>query len=265
MKFYFANGSLDQLSTSEAKRVLLSYFYIKDWSLPYIVKKFFSEDTEIFIDSGAFSAFSSGTEVKITSYCKWVHSNIEGIEVYANLDVIGNQVLTRDNQIEMENNHLSPLPVFHIGSGFKELRRLCERYEYVAIGGMVPYMKRIKEIWEVLVKIFEIGRDNKLHGFGCSNMEALVTFPWFSIDSSTWIVGIKFGEVPIFDEKTKSMQRIKFSDWNEWRKNRRKIEELGYDWREVASNRVLNKETLLKLSRATFEKMERFLTKEWGH
>ena len=43
MKFYFANGSLDQLSTSEAKRVLLSYFYIKDWSLPYIVKKFFSE------------------------------------------------------------------------------------------------------------------------------------------------------------------------------------------------------------------------------
>jgi hypothetical protein len=75
---------------------------------------------------------------------------------------------------------------------------------------------------------------------------------------------MKFGEVPIFDKKKYIIQRIRIGDWAEWRKHRRSIELLGYDWRELASNRVLNKITLLNICRATFEDVENYLTEKWG-
>ena len=266
MKLYFANRDFYQLSQSEAKRILTSYWYCQNKDMRDVMRQHFNRHkVEIFIDSGAFSAFNSGREIKIEDYCNWLDFNKEYLEIYANLDVIGNQVLTRNNQAFMESRGLSPLPVFHVGSGLKELRSLCDQYEYVAIGGMVPYMKRVEVIWNTLVKIFEIGVDNKLHGFGCTNRKVLFKLPWYSVDSTTWLSGAKYGEVTLFNPRNERMINIRFGDWESWRKHRNLIEDLGFDWREVASNRTLNKPTLFKLCRASFEQLEEYLTERWGN
>jgi hypothetical protein len=249
---------------SGAKKILLSYYYHSDKNFIDIKKKFFKNGVRVFADSGGFTAETKGVDIDIAHYCKWIEDNTEHLECYANLDVIGNQVLTRRNQDIMEEMCLSPIPVFHVGSGLKEFRRLCEKYDYIAIGGMVPYMKRLKDIYPFLQKIFDIAGGKKLHGFGCTNFKAVFDFPWYSVDSATWLVGIRYGEVPIFDKKNHKIKRISFSDWEEWRKHRRMIERLGFDWREVASNRVLNKTTLLNLCRASFEEIEEYLTEKWG-
>ena len=265
MKLYFANRDFYQLAQSGAKKILTSYWYYQDQKLRDIIRKHFEDcRVELFADSGAFSAFSKGHKIRIDNYCNWLDLNKKYLSVYANLDVIGNQVLTRENQTFMESRGLSPLPVFHVGSGLKEFRRLCAKYEYVAVGGMVPYMKRVGTIWSTLVKLFDIGVDNKLHGFGCTNQKVLFNLPWYSVDSTTWMSGMRYGEVTLFDPKSVKIISISFGDWQKWRKYRNLVADLGYDWREVVSSRTLNKGTLLNLCRASFEKLEEHLTEKWG-
>ena len=264
MILYLADRDPYQLSVSGAKKILFSYYYHSDKKFGDIKRKFFKNGVKVFADSGGFTAMTKGVDIKLSDYCEWINQNDHHLECYANLDVIGNQVWSRNNQVAMELKGLAPIPVFHVGSGFKEFRRLCEEYSYIAIGGMVPYMKSVKELAPFLSKVFDIAGEVRLHGFGCTNLRALMDYPWYSVDSSTWLVGIRYGEVPIFDEKIHAIRRISFGDWEKWRKYRRKIEELGFDWKEVASNRVLNKTTLLQLSRATFEELEEYLTRRWG-
>ena len=49
----------------------------------------------LFVDSGAFSAFSQGVEVRLTDYVRFVRENSRRITRFANLDVIGNPTETR--------------------------------------------------------------------------------------------------------------------------------------------------------------------------
>ena len=264
MKMYFANRDFDQLEKSRAKKILSSYWYCKNRRLKDIRSRHFKGvELDFFIDSGAFSAFTKGHEIRVEDYSDWIESNKEYLSLYANLDVIGNQVLTRLNQEIMEGRGLFPLPVFHVGSGLKELRRLCEKYEYIAIGGMVPYMKRVNTIWPSLVKIFEIGVDNRLHGFGCTNQKVLFNLPWYSVDSTTWLSGARYGEVTLFDPRSVSIISISLGDWDSWRKYRYIVGDLGFDWRKVASNRTLDKPILFSLCRASFEQLEEYLTERW--
>lgn len=264
MILYLADRDPYQLSVSGAKKILFSYYYHSDKKFGELKKRFFPNGIKVFADSGGFTAMEQGVEIDLPTYCKWLKENSQHFDAYANLDVIGNQVLTRRNQAFMEEEGTSPLPVFHVGSGFKELQRLCEQYSYVAIGGMVPYMKKAKDINAFLKRVFDIAGDTKLHGFGCTNLKVLFEFPWYSVDSATWLVGIRYGEVPIFNRRKLTIERISFRDWSKWRTYRREVERLGFDWREVASHRTLNKSTLLNLCRATFEEIEDYLTETWG-
>lgn len=264
MIFYFADRDPYQLAHCGAKKILFSYYYHSDKTFGEIREKHFQHGVRVFADSGGFTAQTKGAEIDLDHYCQWLKLSKQYLEQYANLDVIGNQVLTRINQSAMEAQGLTPMPVFHVGSGLKEYRRLCEEYDYIAIGGMVPYMKAFDEIRPYLQKIFDIAGDKKLHGFGCTNLKALFEFPWYSVDSSTWLVGIRYGEVPIFEKRTHKIKRIKFGDWDDWRQNRRLVEKLGFDLRDLASNRVLDKKLLLKMCRITFEEIEEYLTEKWG-
>jgi hypothetical protein len=260
MRIYLADREDKHFKLGGARSVLISYYYCQNDDTVLRLKTL-EHEVKIFADSGAFSAESQGASISIDSYIKWIYKNIDYLEVYSNLDVIGNQVKTRDNQRIMEEAGLLPLPVFHIGSSFAELRRICERYKYIAIGGMVPYMTKANKVRPVVKKIFEIAGDKRLHGFGCTNWSILSGFPWYSADSTTWISGRRFGEVPIFTDR---LFRLRFGNWKEWRKHRRLIEDMGYDWKKLCNHSERDLEYLLKFSVATFDRVERALTEKYG-
>lgn len=264
MRLYLADRDPYQLSDSGATKILMSYYYHSDVNFIKLKRRFFKKGVNVFIDSGGFTATSMGAQINIDEYCTYLLHNGSHFDCYANLDVIGNQVLTRRNQRVMEDRGLTPLPVFHVGSGFKELKRLCEKYEYIAIGGMVPYATYADSLIPFLDRVFRIAGETNLHGFGCTSFNTLMRYPWYSVDSTTWMAGLRYGQVSIFDRSTLEIKRIKLRDWPAWRKNRRLIERLGFDWREVASTRTLNKKTLLNLGRASFEDLEKYLTEKWG-
>jgi len=156
---------------------------------------------DLFLDSGAFSAFTQGITIDIQEYIAFIKEHESVLEVYANLDVIGDPVGTWKNQITMEKAGLSPLPCFHYGDDPKWLKRyLSKGYEYIALGGMVPISTNDLRSW--LDYIFpEFLCDSsgiptiKVHGFGLTSLRLMLRYPWFSVDSTSWVVTGRMGSV----------------------------------------------------------------------
>ncbi len=188
MIFYFVGSIGNELNYLTGKNVLLSYYYICKLpvKLTYLdFKKKFGFN-KVFLDSGAFSAFTLGGFIHPDNY-SWYLEHTEGIEVYANLDSIGKVEGTFKNQKQIEDRGLNPLPVFHYGEPFHILDYYCENYDYVCLGGLVPLAMKPKVLIEFLDKVFTKYPNKKFHGFGVSNPKIIKRYKWYSCDSSSYI------------------------------------------------------------------------------
>jgi hypothetical protein len=157
-------------------------------------------DINIFLDSGAFSAWSKGTFIKIEEYIEFIKENQKLLSIYANLDVIDDPEKTWQNQKTMEKAGLSPLPTFHYGNDETYLKRYLAGYDYIALGGMVPIHNNDLVLW--LDRIFSRYICNadgfpqvKVHGFGLTALKLLRRYPWYSVDSTSWVVGSRLGTI----------------------------------------------------------------------
>lgn len=103
---------------------------------------------DLFLDSGAFSAWSQGVEIDIQEYISFIKEHEDIIEVYANLDDITSPQRTWDNQKIMEKAGLRPLPTFHYGEADEWLLRYLDAgHDYIALGGMVPISSDHLNTW----------------------------------------------------------------------------------------------------------------------
>lgn len=167
-----------------------------------------------FLDSGAYSAWSRGTEIDLDEYVAFIKANIENIEVYASLDVIpgkpGSAATTKQrddaaeqswkNYLYMVREGLDPLPVYHYGENLTFLERMLDHgCQYIGIGGLVSVPSLMRRHW--LDKVFArlTGSDGKpivkTHGFGMTAIPLIFRYPWYSIDSTTWIKITSTGSV----------------------------------------------------------------------
>jgi hypothetical protein len=175
---------------------LESYHYIQRESYVARIRK---DEKKVFLDSGAFSAFSKGVNVDLTSYCLYIKKNIDiidkvdGILCASVLDSIGDAQGTYENQMAMERLGTKPLPCFHYGEDERYLEWYVSHYDYITIGGMVPISTPQLQIW--LDRIWDkylvdgSGRPRiRVHGFGLTSLKLTQNYPWFSVDSSTWVM-----------------------------------------------------------------------------
>lgn len=179
----------------EARNFLESYHYIHKESS---VAKIRRDGVKVFLDSGAFSAFTKGVDVDIKGYCNYIHKNadiieeVDGVKCASVLDGIGDPLKTWQNQQTMEQLGVSALPCFHYGEDERYLDWYIERYPYITLGGMVPVSTPQLILW--LDRIWEkhicdgAGRPKvKVHGFGLTSLPLMKRYPWYSVDSSTWV------------------------------------------------------------------------------
>lgn len=166
---------------------------------------------QIFLDSGAFSAWTLGATMDITAYCDYIRRNqdilrFEGKDVMASvLDGIGDPQQTWENQLYMEHllrpDGLRPLPCFHFGEDERYLEHYVANYDYITIGGMVgksaEQLKRwLDRIWEKYMIEKGTGSPKlKVHGFGITTISIMEAYPWWSCDSSSWIQAAAFGSI----------------------------------------------------------------------
>lgn len=177
--------------------LLESYHYIHKQSY---VDKIRRDGRQVFLDSGAFSAFTQGIEVDLNAYCRYIHENKDIIEVASVLDSIGSAQGTYDNQVAMEKQGVCPLPCFHFGEDERYLEWYVANYDYITLGGMVPISTPQLIIW--LDRLWEkyltddAGRPKiKVHGFGLTSSVLMLRYPWYSVDSSGWVQASSRGQV----------------------------------------------------------------------
>jgi hypothetical protein len=247
-------------------RILLSYWYYKDTDLDALFSKYFLPPyPDVFADSGGFSAMTQGAEIDIKEYAAWVKRWHHLFSVYANLDVIGNPKGTAKNQAALEDMGLNPLPVFHTGSDFAELEALIDKYSYIALGGMVPHMRYPKRIIPWLIKAFKAAKGEAVfHGFGCTSWRILSALPWYSVDSSSWGQGFRFGQVPVFDEQKGHFIEINLGDVKGWQKHQKLVSSLGFNPLDFADRKRNDRAKICAISALSYMKAEQWLRRRHG-
>lgn len=183
--------------------ILESWHYVGKQSF---VDHMRNNKARIFLDSGAFSAYTLGVELSVAEYCDYIKRNddiirLEDGSVMASvLDGIGDPLQTYRNQLKMEAMGVRPLPCFHAGEDERYLEYYVQNYDYITLGGMVGSSTKQLMIWldRMWDKYLTDGSGNarlKVHGFGITAVPIMEAYPWYSVDSSSWIQSAAFGSI----------------------------------------------------------------------
>jgi len=200
-----------------------------------------SKHFKLFLDSGAFSWYNSVTkkgqvptakdkQEYMDRYIAFIKEFPDRWHCCANLDVIGDPEQTWKNQKYMEEQGATPIPVFHYthnqadihkeSAEFDYFIRYIEEYPYIAVGGGASsgltresYVERFGD--KVFGEIENRGLKTKVHGFGVTSFMLMKRYPWYSVDSTSWIQYSANGRVlipqfdlegePIFDDTPNAM------------------------------------------------------------
>ena len=206
MIIYFAgadgeNQYAKMLREAGAKHRLESYFYLKEGP----TRKGFDS---YLLDSGGFSARNKGVPISVVGYSRYL--NDHQVELAFNLDTNDFEETKRNQRfLERECPGTYIIPIYHYGD-LKEdnyLEELIGEYPYIGLGG-VAGRKRSKEekigFWAHIFK--QSGTTTRIHGLGLTKEDAMKTFPFYSVDSTSWQ---SFGRYGQSKSTTKRIARVR--------------------------------------------------------
>lgn len=186
-----------------------------------MLPKFKKEGGIFMTDSGAFSfmgQFAEGTEEYekmhteeywipyLEEYVAWLRAHKDYIFNAANLDldmIVGYDVVDKWNKHYFEpleeETGIQIVYVAHESSADKDdfmqrFEHYCRRYQYV--GANQRQKKRAPQIYQ-MVKRYK----RRIHGFAWTDLPLLRRYPFFSVDSVTWLGGVRFGITYDYDGK----------------------------------------------------------------
>lgn len=239
MKLFLAglSGSLGKYLTSDMVKdvyALESFYYADDKTRYYI--PFFKD---FLLDSGAFTFFSSGKQVDwedyVKKYAQFIVDN--NVKHFFELDIdklVGYPYVKKLRKDLESYTGRKCIPVWHISRGKEEFLKMCDEYDYVAVGGIVS-----KEITRDQYPLFmwlideAHKRGCKIHGLGFTNLEGITKYPFDTVDSTSWTTGNRFGAIYRFNgstlekigkkkgEKLGSPVKALVHNFNEWKKFQR--------------------------------------------
>lgn len=190
---------VEKAARNAIPHILESYHYVHKQGAVDSMRR---DGAKVFLDSGAFSAFTQGVKIDLPGYCRYIQRNQDLILCASVLDGIGDPLLTWQNQLEMEKHGVSPLPCFHYGEDERYLEWYLERYPYITIGGMVGKNEEqlllwLDRIWSKYLTDSQGLPRLKVHGFGLTRVKLMQRYPWYSVDSSSWVQSANNGGIYI--------------------------------------------------------------------
>lgn len=176
---------------------LESFYSIADWQMSY-----FNQCELFLLDSGAFTFLNSkksGADFDsyLQRYIEFI--NRWNVQHFFELDIdpiVGYEKVLEMRRTLENGTGKQCIPVWHKSRGLKDFVKTAQEYSYISIGGIVT--KEIDKIqWKHMRRLIDIAHDNhcRVHGLGFTSTNELKNYPFDSVDSTTWLVGGKFGNV----------------------------------------------------------------------
>lgn len=214
MRFYFvaANKSsveIEVLEQVQPPRLLCSYHYFRNKPLSVYMDQI-GYRPEIMLDSGAYSAYTSGKQVNLDDYCAYIEANKDAITDYVSLDILGDSAASLEVWQEMRRRGFDPIPVFH----YEQPEHILEAYlaagaKRIALGGTVPI--RNKAAVAEWIRLITWQYPAQYHLLGSSSRRIINHCDIESADASTWIIGAIVGRprsIPGTDRAAKLKRAI---------------------------------------------------------
>ncbi len=196
---------------------LLSFPFLNTLKADVLLQQMHDERCHVFLDSGAHtfqnlklkpttgpvksydSLFKSDELreeylVRFTDYCKKEGSKFD---CYANFDYWPNGKMIYDMQKRLEGDGIFPFPVEHGDDGMVWLQKyIDEGYRYMGISKTLRWNSRDKAMF-FFDRVFNLTERYgvMLHGFAITDVELMFRFPWYSVDSTTWMQVSAYGSI----------------------------------------------------------------------
>lgn len=182
-----------------------SYYYLKKKPDPNIHKY-----NHFMLDSGAFTYMQNGQKVNweayVDEYADYVIHNRIKYFIEMDIDTITSpeHAFKLRQRLEARVGRQS-IPCWHYVRGKQAWIDTVKEYDYAAISvsGYTDTSKWIKQHkYQPLHWFLQVARENycKTHGLGFTQSKLLPQFPFYSVDSSSWCGGNRFGYIVIFKD-----------------------------------------------------------------
>lgn len=262
-----------EITTKETDTILFTYMYAQKKGNKFMKERIEkTPNVRMLVDSGAHTFLADSDtyadkpvewfEEYLKGYVKFLKDNKEHIFAAVELDIA--RLVGQDKVNEWRKNIFEKLTreegiqiiyVWHIDDGVPAWEKMCQRYPYVG----VTFLEGL-EAGTIMRDLFSTARKygTRVHGFGITGYGSLSKYPFFSVDSSTWLVGSQFGELSWFDGR--KLFRLKKSDWKKLYKT--KIIKMGGNWN------LLEREDpyeMIRLNVLTFLNVKAHIRKKMGN
>lgn len=193
----------------------------------------------VWIDSGAFTAYTTGREVTKEAYAEHLVKNAGGFDYAFTLDVIGDHLQSmKQTEWLWEQGH-EVLPIFTFGTPLAEFRVMCRDYGYVGAGGLVPVAKDRHKLLRYLRTLTRIAEEygTAVHALGIAGRDTVIRSRVWSADSSTVSSAPLYGNVPIYDRQARKLRMLQASDPEGLYKYRKDLLHYGFPLAQVMRER----------------------------
>ncbi len=172
---------------------------------------------KLFIDSGAYTAFTKNKVVDVDEYISYVNSISSSLYCFAQVDHITGKGETKedtarlswDNFVYMRHRVKEPhklVPIFHQGENLKWLKNMVEykddigRLDYIGFGAMVGTGVTREDKCLFFDRAFSLIEHSsnpnvKVHAMGMTSLSLLELYPFYSADSTSWIMQAATGSI----------------------------------------------------------------------
>ena len=172
--------------------ILIAYPYMKPDVIDMLHK---NEDKIRFVlDSGAFTAWKAGSEIKVMDYCNFIKSLPFKPWNYFMLDKIGDPEGTKENYKIMLSEGLNPIPIFTRGEEITSLDEFFNTSEIVGLGGLVGTQGNKGFVKGIMERV----GDRKVHWLGFIEKNFIAHYKPFMCDSSSWSGGVRYGRMDLY-------------------------------------------------------------------
>lgn len=224
MIYYFSGAYKQDLKIKLNVDQLFSQFHEKNLIRKIVdYKKTHPEYTaKIFVDSGAFTAYTKGVKIDIDEYCAFIDEVGDYVDTFAELDDVpdpANMDYTKaanswNNYLYMIH-HVRPelrdkiIPVFHYGEDFKWLKNMLEythedgkHIDYIGLAISLEGTQKVRIGWanEARKIILESSNPNvKTHAFGVGVKSVMEHINVTSTDATSWLKRAAYGMIAVDD------------------------------------------------------------------